>query len=215
MRLQDIVEELRQIESHVQSPYSLVDIIHRLNYYINTEQKRVYEDVTKSTLKQTIRPQRRCGNTTRLVDYYIQKFFEEGIILVDDVQSNSQIFTSNSERQRLFGIIQQRLYHEHRNVVDNVEFNSNRYMIRFKEIVNGVLCTDPRLRGYVMFNPNGKSRIEEQFDFKDEDITNIKDSTLNDAMVKYLKERPFIATDVPIEHDLPLANKSKSKNNYQ
>jgi len=161
-------------------------------------------------LKGMIRPYRRCGNTTRLVDYYIQKFFEEGIILVDDVQSNSQIFTSNSERQRLFGTIQQRLYHEHRNVVDNVEFNSNCYIIRFKEIVNGIPCTDPRLKGYTMFNPNGKSRIEEQFDFKDEDITSIKDSTLNDAMVKYLKERP-VATGVPIEHELPLANKSKIK----
>lgn len=79
---------------------------------------------------------RRVGNTTRLADYYIQKLFTEGKVVVKDHWEGDHSYNS-SEHRRLTKIILARLDIEHRCIKDNLKVSMNRFTI---EIINNKIC---------------------------------------------------------------------------
>lgn len=70
---------------------------------------------------------RRCGNTTRIADYCIQKLFIDGEVTVVDHWGGSG---NNSEHLRLARIIRSRLRNEHPNV--NFSDKLNGGVVTFK-----------------------------------------------------------------------------------
>jgi hypothetical protein len=68
---------------------------------------------------------RRCGNSTRLADYYIQRLFIDGKIKVEDHYHTRQA------SDFLFTTIKRRLEFEHQGVIPSLEFNRGQLTIIF------------------------------------------------------------------------------------
>lgn len=64
---------------------------------------------------------RRCGNTTRLVDYYIQALFEREIITIIDHYGSLDI---HKYHKGIFNKVVNRINTEHKNIIKKININS-------------------------------------------------------------------------------------------
>jgi hypothetical protein len=92
-----------------------------LNYHQKIEEESKYENIYLNNvkdIKDLIKPGRRVGNTTRLLNYYIEELFTKGEIVVKD-HHNSYVIS-----KVLFNKIIKRLEFEH-NFIKNKHFSTN------------------------------------------------------------------------------------------
>jgi hypothetical protein len=88
-----------------------------LNYHQKIEEESKYENIYLNNVN-LIKPGRRVGNTTRLLNYYIEELFTKGEIVVKD-HHNSYVIS-----KVLFNKIIKRLEFEH-NFIKNKHFSIN------------------------------------------------------------------------------------------
>jgi hypothetical protein len=70
---------------------------------------------------------RRVGNTTRLIDFYIQDFFTKGKCVVIDH------YDTQESHKRIFDLVLRRLRIEHNIQVCDLFLDKNRHAIRLKD----------------------------------------------------------------------------------
>jgi DNA-binding FrmR family transcriptional regulator len=78
---------------------------------------------------------RRCGNTTRQIDAFIQDLFQTGTVTVQDHahQENGRGVPTNRANEQLVDTMLRRLRYEHKlNVYDDLEFDRKTMTITFK-----------------------------------------------------------------------------------
>lgn len=75
-----------------------------------------------------LKPYRRAGNTTRIIDNAIQILFEEGEVLIRDHH-----YTGDKEQNNyIFDKVLKRLNSEHPQWIEKLEIDKNYYTIKFK-----------------------------------------------------------------------------------
>lgn len=73
--------------------------------------------------------ERRCGNSTRMIDAAIQSLFYGDKVAVRDHFKNGECRESNA---RLLRLILDRLWHEHRITDEKLNVDWNRCLIKFR-----------------------------------------------------------------------------------